>query len=670
MDPTLKSSYILRNPGLSPNEPLYLTPYPGYTNLSSIMDRAFEQYAERPCMGRRFLKKVHRKEQVVDENGTKKVLEFPELTEVRYKTYAEVADLISNVGTNLLDYGSFKKGDKVGIYLDTSMEWQITAQACFRYGVILSTCYANLGEEALVHVVNECELEVMIVGSLNVSNLERLKSQMPTLKKLIIVRDITDERETLSSNDFQTMTFEELSRKPTVPIPERPEIDSEDTCVIMYTSGSTGVPKGVVVPHRALLASAGAVGEQAKIVKEDTLMAYLPLAHILELAAEIAFLMRGSAIGYGSPRTLTAKGVGPLNDDKRKGDIEAIAPTAMPGVPRVWTTIMKGALEQVEQGSFLKRWLFNTALNQKRSAVKNGSDTPFWNWLVFNKLRQKVGGRLRLMVSGGAPLAVDVHEFLHTAFCCDVIQGYGLTETCGGGTIQPAGTPLSTGNIGPPIKSNEIKLVDVPDMGYDSQANPPTGEVWIRGPNVNIGYYKQDDKTKEAWTEDGWFCTGDVGRFNPDGTVSIIDRKKNLIKMAHGEYVAVENLEMIYCGSPFVAPGGIWVYADSFHDDCVAVIVPQESFIKSWAKVNGLGNLNWFQLLKAPEVKRAILDSVNDIAKQHKKKRFEYISDCVLIGEPFGPENGSTTASMKLARHTLAQLYASDIEKMYAGLGK
>lgn len=327
---------------------------------------------------------------------------------------------------------------------------------------------------------------------------------------------------------------------------------------------------------------------------------------------------------------------------------------------------MKGALELVEQGSFLKKWLFSTALNRKKQAISMGGDTPFWNWLVFSKLKDKVGGRLRLMLSGGAPLSSDVQEFLHAAFCCSVVQGYGLTETCGGGCLQDWEGLFKTGSIGHPFFCSEIKLTSVPDLGYYADANPPKGEIWIRGNNVNLGYYKQQEKTLEAWTEDGWFKTGDVGTLNSDGTISIIDRVKNLIKLAHGEYVAVESLEMIYSGSPFISAGGICVYADSFRNNCVAIALPQESYVKTWANENGLSNLPFVEILNNPTFKKAVLDSLREIAKINNKKSFEYVSNITVVSDIWGPENQMTTASFKLSRNNIASRYKADIDRMYS----
>lgn len=271
-------------------------------------------------------------------------MEFPELTDIEYLTYKQVGEKVSNFAGNLIELAGLKKGDKIGIYLDTCMEWQVVAQACYRHGIILCTCYANLGEDSLIHVVKECELDTMIVGSNIVKNLERLKDQFSKLKRLIIVRDQTDDKP-LSSSVFEFETYDNLI-KPGKPEPILPDIDPEDICVIMYTSGSTGVPKGVIVPNRGLLSCAGAASEELKITEVDVYIGYLPLAHILELVSESAFLLRGGSIGYGSSRTLNAKGVGPLNDPNRKGDLEVVRPTMMAGVPRVVSIII-----------FIKLWM-------------------------------------------------------------------------------------------------------------------------------------------------------------------------------------------------------------------------------------------------------------------------------------------------------------------------
>jgi long-chain acyl-CoA synthetase len=366
--------------------------------------------------------------------------------------------------------------------------------------------------------------------------LDSLKEKMPTLKYLIY----TDKLET-KSKEYEIMSYDEVVKLGEENVAKdfnHPKADS--IAFLMYTSGSTGAPKGVMILHKNIVAFVGAINFMWKFDCETVYIGYLPLAHVLELAAENTILQAGGSIGYGNPRTLTDKGAKPC------GDIKAVRPTHMAGVPRVWDTIKKGVLEKVEASGGLKSYLFHTAFATRLEAVRSGQDTPIWNWLVFSKLHDEMGGRMKAMISGGAPLNKDTQEFIRVCFG-KISQGYGLTETCGGLTVQDL-DKFSTGNVGHPLPSCEVMLESVPEMKYDATPDEksgkrPEGEICIRGNNVTAGYYKNQEKTDEEW-RDGWFHTGDVGRFNKDGTISVIDRKKNLIKLSQGEYVALESLEM------------------------------------------------------------------------------------------------------------------------------
>jgi long-chain acyl-CoA synthetase len=297
--------------------------------------------------------------------------------------------------------------------------------------------------------------------------------------------------------------------------------------------------------HRNIVATIASAMAGLSVTNKDVYIGYLPLAHILELGAENAIICSGAAIGYGTPRTLTDATAKPC------GDLKAIAPTIMAGVPRVYDTIKKGIMGKISKAGGLKKKLFETAFGWKLPYTLNNETSPFFDWLVFSKFLPEVGGRLRLMISGGAPLSKETMEFIKVCFGCTIIQGYGLTETCGGCSFQDP-SKFSTGNVGIPIGSNEVKLIDVLEMGYSHKDKDPRGEICIRGNNISLGYYKDQKKTDESFDKDGWFHTGDIGQWNSNGTLSIIDRKKNLVKMAHGEYVALENLESIFGNSPFV----------------------------------------------------------------------------------------------------------------------
>ncbi len=391
-------------------------------------------------------------------------------------------------------------------------------------------------------------------------------------------------------------------------------------------------------------------------------IAYLPMAHILELVAEHAMFLRGGTIAYGTPRTLTERGAKPI------GDIAAIRPGVMVGVPRVYDTVKKGALERINNGPPLVKWLFQAAFNARRAALHAGRDTPLWNMLVFNKFRELMGGRMSLIVSGGAPLSSDSHEFMRVCFGCSVIQGYGLTETCASACIQNGYHPFQGKSVGPPVPCCEVKLVSVPDLNYTVQDKPlPRGEVWVRGTNVTSGYFKRPDITKEVFQDDGWFLTGDIGQLNMDGTFTLIDRKKNLVKLAHGEYLALERLESVYGNSPFIAPNGVCVYADSFQSFPIAIALPQMSYIRTWAQENGIDiNIEDPNSVCHDErVHKAVLNDLKRVGKEGGLKKFEFIADVALVNDAWTPENGMLTAAMKLKRPNLVQKYKEVLDKLY-----
>lgn len=276
---------------------------------------------------------------------------------------------------------------------------------------------------------------------------------------------------------------------------------------------------------------------------------YLPLAHCFETALILLGTLAGGRVGFyqGNVKLLTE-------------DMALCQPTILAGVPRVYSRIYDKVMMAVQEKSWLAQKLVSSAMDAQREYLAQGTRSAFWDTLVLNKIKARLGGRVRIMCTGAAPMPAHIMEFLKVTFGCLVLQGYGLTENA----AAAMGTPVdysANGNVGCPFASCEVKVVDVPEMNYKSTDTPnPRGEVCIRGPIVCKGYYGLPEKTAETIDADGWLHTGDIGQFLPDGALQIIDRKKNIFKLAQGEYVAAEELEGIFGQSVYV--NQLWIYGN------------------------------------------------------------------------------------------------------------
>jgi len=369
----------------------------------------------------------------------------------------------------------------------------------------------------------------------------------------------------------------------------------------------------------------------------------------------MSFFYAGLPIAYGRVKTLTDASV-----RECKSDIMEVRPTIMVGVPQVWELIRKGIATKVEGGSSLKKAVFNAAFKAKSAGIPGLSKLS--DSLVFSQVRAQTGGRLKIMFNGGGPVSQSTQHFLSTALV-QMIQGYGLTEgTAMACILHPSWMAYNV--VGGPVPGAEVKLVDAPEAGYLSTNTPPQGEIYIRGPSLFKGYYKRPDLDAEAFDPEGWFKTGDIGQWNADGTLSIIDRIKNLVKLQGGEYIALEHLESIYKSVPFVANG--CVMADQQHTQPAMIVVAHPVNLPMFAKKNNLSQSDDLEeLCKDKKVVDGCLKEMNDVGRKQGLKGMELLEAIVLTDDDWTPESGFLTAAQKLQRKTIQEHYKEAINEVY-----
>ncbi|KAF9239648.1 long-chain-fatty-acid-CoA ligase [Melanogaster broomeanus] len=588
-----------------------------------------------------------------------------------WQTYRQVDIRRRRIGSAL--HSLFQKGElkaedlqTVGIWSQNRPEWQLVEFALHAYGKVGVSLYDTLGKDSAgkqIIIINHAQLPIIFTTPDHIPMLLKMSSKIPVLKVIVSFDPLDKQvRNALSSwgetVGIQIKEFSEIES-----YGEANLIDPFPASVDQIASlGTTSNPKGAILTHGNLATSAYSSMYGIAYPVNSCIMSYLPLAHIYERVVELTAVAVGGCIGYftGDPLRLLE-------------DAQYLKPHFFPSVPRVLNRIYQSAMAAGNVPG-LKGAIFRTAMQAKLDQFHTtGINThPLWDRLVFRKIRAVLGGNIMLVSTGSAPISAEVIDFLKIALCCEVTEGmrYGMTENCGTCTHTMTGDPTCGGTIGPPQPINELKLVDVPSMNYTSEDKPnPRGELCARGMNCFIAYYKDEKNTRET-LNDGWIHTGDVAEIDEHGRFKIIDRVKNIMKLAQGEYVALEKVENMISACPIVQQ--IYVHGDSLQSYLIAVVIPDPLVLAPLAstiigkKITPDNTEALTAAVKDPRVIQEVIGLLAEEAKKNRLAGFEYVKRIHLTMDPFTVDDNTLTPTLKLRRRDAYAKFKAELDALYA----
>lgn len=569
--------------------------------------------------------------------------------EYRTIKYRELGEKVRMLTSGLVALG-VQKGDRIALISENRLEWTIADISFMQIGAINVAIFPTLPVPQVQYIVADSGSKIIFVSNKN--QLAKALELKKALSRLLIVT-----MDCNADNKNGVITFDEVvKRGEAYPLNDAEyehhwgSVRPNDWASIVYTSGTTGSPKGVILSHHNFASIVKAAQEFIKLHPGDVLLSFAPLNHVMGRLIDHYFPLNcGVAIAYvESLRRL-------------RHNMTEVKPHFMLLVPRVFEIFQERLLRNIAKESYLKQKLFHWALSigKRRSKFfRMRRDIPliynFWWWLankiVLNNIREQMGlQRLRLFVSGGAPLSIGTAEFFHSIGLI-ILEGYGLTETS---TLVSANRPqwFKFGTGGQPVKDVEVKIAD-------------DGEILVRGPNVLQGYYNKPKETSEVIDTEGWFHTGDIGEFDEDNFLKITDRKKDLIVLANGKKVAPQPIENRMKESPYIAQ--IILLGDK-ENTVSALIVPSFEHIKDWAKKCSI-SISFddnSKLAQHPEVNSLIRNEIQRLSGDLAD--FEKIRLFTLTVQDFTVESGELTPTLKVKRHFLIEKYKDVIEAMYRG---
>ena len=571
----------------------------------------------------------------------------------------EIADRVQAIASTLRQVG-VQPGDRVAILSSNRIEWAIADYAILHCGAVTVPVYPTLPATTVQHILGDCD--VMLAFVADADQLAKLggQEQLPHLHH-VVVFDATPETEAAADHADAPRSVSDWrefeTRGASMHDPNAFErvwqaVKPDDLATIIYTSGTTGVPKGVMLTHANIVSNVLSTLARLPIGPGDTCLSFLPLSHIFErMAGHFVMWYAGVSIAYAE------------SIDTVPQNLLEVRPTILISVPRLYEKMHARVRNTMASASALRQHLFEWAVETGCHRVRieqQDRRVPPWlaiqsavaDKLVFAKLRERLGGRMRFMISGGAPLSPAIAEFFHAASLL-ILEGYGLTETAPVITVNPLDRPR-LGTVGPAIDGVEVRIAE-------------DGEILTRGPHVMRGYYGMPQETAQVLAG-GWFHTGDIGQLDKDGYLRVTDRKKDLLVTSGGKNVAPQPIEARLKASSLIAEA---ILVGDKQKYVSALLVPQLVALRDHARSIGLAGTD-AELVRTPQVLRlyeAVIAQVNTrLAPYERIKRF-----CLLDRE-LQLESGEITPTMKVKRNVVTATYASLIDNMYrdpapAGVG-
>lgn len=573
---------------------------------------------------------------------------------------------------NFEEEGSFQF---IGLFAKNCFEWAITDLACQISDITTVTFYATLGETAFQHIAEETLIETLCISPENVKVFlqHKKKFDIKNIKNIVLFNftllNNTENITALQNEGLNVILISDILNAKEI---ENETYDycnmakAESLLTICYTSGTTGIPKGVKTTQNAFYAEVKCLSNKDTLEysQKETILIYLPLAHNMERVHIFACLLFGCRTGF-------------LSGDVRvtlSDDIRILRPTFFVAVPRILQIFRQKILDSLENlPAGCKKNLIMKALRTKRENYQATGNYKhaLYDKLVFSKISEKFGGKIKAFVSGSAPLSAEVANDIKILFSAPILEGYGLTESSGAASISFV-NDNSNENVGAVNVNAKIKLVDVPEMKYHSKTHlngeiSPTGEICISGPIMFSGYFRNKKQTDECIDTDGWFHTGDIGRILPGNKgLKIIDRKKEIFKLNQGEYIAPSKLESVYMKSRYVS--SICVYGNSLKTYIVAVIIPNREhileFLKSKGKIED-NSSNIEKFFNDDYLLNEIKSDFDLLAKHANFNSLEKIVKFHISEKEFTIQNGCFTPTLKLARNIIANTFEKEIDALY-----
>jgi long-chain acyl-CoA synthetase len=544
-----------------------------------------------------------------------------------------------------------RKGDRIALLAANSPEWTLTDAGCQFAGVIDAPIYTTLAPNAVEYIIKDAGARVLFLE--NAESYERLKvilPKCPTLEKIVFFDSTAAEIEnSMSLSELETTGAKLKEANPNLIKDLTEAVAPQDVATLIYTSGTTGEPKGVMLTHGNLVSNVLDAGAEHTFSPKDKPLSVLPFSHVFERTGMYLYIQSGMAVYYAE------------SIERAADNLLEVKPTLFVAVPRIFEKAYARAKTKAAQLSPLKEQIFDWAIEVgKEYALRTERGQPVPRLLavkhsiadkiVFSKLREFFGGNLSFCISGGAALSDDI-SLIFTGAGIAIMQGYGLTETSPVITTN-TGMHSRLGTVGKPIRNVQIRIAE-------------DGEIEVSGANVMLGYYNKPEATREAFTADGWFKTGDIGTLDADGFLKITDRKKELFKTSGGKYIAPSPIEQLIKASRFVSQV---VLVGNERNFPAALIVPNFEQLENYAKIKNLDIKSPAEFCAHPRIINLIERQINELTAN--LSQYEKIKKIALLENELTVEGGELTPTLKVKRRVIDEKYADVIERLYANSEK